>query len=121
MTTDIERIMLERKDFFYQHARDLTQFKATSHNDFDTGHIVERLRASVYGEPLQSGEFNFPDGWYEAFRERWFPKFMLKRKPIKYLTYKQTSYAMYPDLKPSIDSESYYYTEFKGVSGDLYE
>jgi hypothetical protein len=29
-------------------------------------------------------EVKWPENWIEAFRERWFPAWLLRRKPIRY-------------------------------------
>lgn len=99
------QITLERKDFCQAEATDLIHFKYDAHVQYDLKRMVEQLRASIYGQPVQSVEYKHPSDWFQAFKERWYPKWLLKRSPVEYITYKSTDYHMYPDIKPSFEGQ----------------
>lgn len=56
--------------------------------------IIVDFRTLVYGEKIK--EIKYPKDWKEAFKERWFPKWLLKRYPVKY--YRYNFKLIYPDL-----------------------
>ena len=58
--------------------------------------IVIRIRGFVWAEKDELARY--PSNWKEAFKERWFPKWLLKRKPIMYDYIR----ALYPDYNPTI-------------------
>jgi len=47
--------------------------------------MVFQLLHMYYGYEVDRLEFKYPDGWWEALRERWFPKWWLSRWPIQYV------------------------------------
>ena len=49
---NITTIQLKRHDFFYQHAHDLHAFELIQDHDLQTGRLVDRLRAGVFGEVI---------------------------------------------------------------------
>lgn len=56
--------------------------------------IVVQVRQAVYGEELQ--EIKYPADWWQAFKERWFKPWMLKRWPVKHRCYSVR--AFYPKV-----------------------
>jgi hypothetical protein len=56
---------------------------------------IMEIRAEVYGNKLKN--IKYPANWKEAFKERWFPKWLLEKYPVKYKVY--DAWALYPDLK----------------------
>ncbi len=55
-----------------------------------------RMIQYVWGEELQRQEVKYPADWWEAFKERWFPKRMKARWPVKYRTVTLEARALYP-------------------------
>lgn len=47
--------------------------------------MVFQLLHMYYSYEVERLEFKYPDGWWEAFREEWFPKWWLSRWPIQYV------------------------------------
>jgi hypothetical protein len=49
--------------------------------------LVLELEASFWGKTdsktTEGKKFSFPADWWEAFKERWFPKALLKKYPVK--------------------------------------
>lgn len=46
--------------------------------------ICFRLTEELFGKQMTYVEFKWPATWWEAFKERWFPKAWLKWYPVKY-------------------------------------
>jgi hypothetical protein len=56
---------------------------------------VMQLTTIVAGENVK--EIKYPLNWVQAFRERWFPKFILKRWPVRYHSWKIDF--LYPEIE----------------------
>jgi hypothetical protein len=54
-----------------------------------------QITTMVAGERVK--EIKYPLDWWQAFKERWFPKLFLRRWPVKYHTWKVDF--LYPDLE----------------------
>lgn len=55
--------------------------------DLLTRRMIYTLRGSVTGKDkvdTYHRYFRWPENWIEAFKERWFPEFLLRRYPVKY-------------------------------------
>lgn len=48
--------------------------------------MVMQLTGWVTGERIN--EIKYPLDWWEHFRQRWFPKFLLEKYPVKFRIYK---------------------------------
>lgn len=48
--------------------------------------LVYKLEAYIQGLPDHKIKIDeeFPEDWWEAFKDRWFPEWLLKRYPVKY-------------------------------------
>jgi hypothetical protein len=57
-----------------------------------------RVRSFVYGTDKEEEKVTYPKDWWQAFKERWFSRWMLKRWPVRYITVKMSKYAVYPTL-----------------------
>ena len=47
---------------------------------------VWTISFSRYFPAKTLGRFRWPKNWWEAFRERWFPAWLIRRRPIHYTT-----------------------------------
>lgn len=58
-----------------------------------------RIRGYVWSQDAgKSVSFKYPSDWWNAFKERWFKGWLLKKYPVKY-TYKEFQVkATYPEL-----------------------
>ena len=81
--------------------------------DYDYAKKVSRYQLKVYilGENLKkySRHIEYPDGWWQAFKARWFPLWLLQRFPIrkKIFNLDIDVVALYPELsaKTSLPKE----------------
>jgi len=68
------------------------------------GHITAKVRGYVWAEDDAVQRFvrKYPADWWQAFRERWFPRFVLNRWPVVYQELAVAVRAIYPDFRPAI-------------------
>lgn len=45
--------------------------------------MIQEIRGHFWAENPRSISFSFPADWIEAFKNRWFPKWALKKWPVK--------------------------------------
>ncbi len=64
-----------------------------------SGEIVYRVEGHVYGEQ-RSQVVEYPRGWWQAFKLRWFPKFLLTRFPVINTKIKVEFDTVFPDFDP---------------------
>ncbi len=64
--------------------------------DFDA--VGVRFSVMVYGEDLEPITITVPEDWWQAFKQRWFPQFLLKRYPARTVTHTWDVKQMYPDI-----------------------
>lgn len=60
--------------------------------------MILRLTQAVAGEELQRIEANYPADWWQAFRERWLPKWWLALAPVRYNSFELVANGLYPKL-----------------------
>ena len=70
--------------------------------------MILQINGFVWGEKgVKSKVIEYPKDWKEAFKERWFPNFLLKRFPVVYTTHEISFDLIYPNFKPNIPDEKY--------------
>jgi hypothetical protein len=60
--------------------------------------IVIRAIRELYGQ-REELTVEYPADWREAFKERWFPKWALKRWPVMYKVHHIEAQRLFPELK----------------------
>jgi len=58
-----------------------------------------QLTGFIYGERSPETTIQYPSTWWDAFKIRWFNKYLLKKYPAKYTTHHIQFNVMYPDFK----------------------
>ena len=58
------------------------------------------IRGYIWQEKLNHTEIEYPADWWQAFKKRWFPKWLLNRYPVKNILHVIDIAAMYPNYKP---------------------
>ena len=77
--------------------------------------LVVKLEGYVLSENLERYEFEYPRDWWEAFKERWFPAWLLKRYPVLYTKEVVDLQVLYPKLKVSLPEQQRTYRMEKWV------
>lgn len=71
-------------------------------NEIDR-HMTHELRRVVYGIDHPPKHFvRYPCSWYEAFKLRFFPQWLIEKYPIKYNHVEVSLKETYPDFKPTV-------------------
>lgn len=77
-------------------------------DDYVTG-LALSLRSQIWAEKVEevSHTFRTPKTWWEHTKERWFPKWYLKKWPVRYdvTDVRLKRYATFPELKLCKDYE----------------
>lgn len=61
--------------------------------------IIATIEGYVWSMPIQQQEIIYPKDWWQSFKDRFFPRFMLKKFPVKYTRYSIDIRAIYPELR----------------------
>lgn len=63
----------------------LSPLKTDSDKYFDelSKDIIYRTKVFIWQQELDKKTIKYPKDWWEAFKERWFPRWLKKRYPIK--------------------------------------
>jgi len=64
--------------------------------DYVADEISCKIINSVTSQSIEKVEIKYPKDWIQAFKERWFPKFLLNRYPIIYTKKTIDIRALYP-------------------------
>lgn len=72
-------------------------------------HVADELYLgfvkNILGEKTQIQYIKYPKDWWEAFKERWFFDWLLRKFPVKYTEYKIDVELLYPYLQIKIPEE----------------
>ena len=61
----------------------------------------------LYGEKVEDKLIRYPRGWWQAFKERWFTVWMLKRWPVCYVEHHIDIKALYTQFRPQLSKEKF--------------
>jgi hypothetical protein len=68
--------------------------------------MVLEMHTSIATQKVKTLEVKYPDGWWEAFRERWAPAWWIKRHPIRYKRATLDAFALYPEISLGPDGKN---------------
>jgi hypothetical protein len=71
------------------------------------GHIVAKVQGYIWSEQLETWDVKYPSDWWQAFKERWAPKWAKKRWPVEYQYHRYELKALYPEFKVSVPEQKY--------------
>ena len=74
-------------------------FRVSTSQDFDLDALVVKLQCAVWARELDKKMLRFPRDWREAIKERFAPRWVLKRWPVRYAFIDVTAYHSYPELE----------------------
>ena len=67
--------------------------------DRATDDIVLRIEGFVWGKNLDAQEVRYPANWIEAVKERWLPKRIRRRWPVRYTIVRIEARFLYPEAR----------------------
>lgn len=65
------------------------------------------FRSFVWCEPQLPIEIKYPSDWWQAFKQRWFPKWLLRKYPVCETVHIIDRKVVYPDLVISIKDKKH--------------
>lgn len=73
-------------------------------HDYITNHVILLVKGHVWGEleSVQRREISYPRDWWESFKERWFPDWVLSKWPVVYTKVIIDVRAIYPNFRPAM-------------------
>ena len=104
-----KEMILERMKIGLQVALsdELLSPSVTYRDDYFYDSVVFQVRGYVWAEQIEHHDVKYPADWWQAFKERWFNKWMLERWPVRYKIHHIDLKAVFPSLK--IESPEYKY------------
>jgi len=67
--------------------------------DFAFDQLVWAVTSQFAAQKIGESTVTYPADWWQAFKDRWFPGWALKRWPVKFRTFDMTAYQTYPEIK----------------------
>jgi hypothetical protein len=74
-------------------------------DSFIANSIDMRLQGYIWGETGKTETIKYPATWRDAFKERWFPKWLARRYPVNYRVHEIAIRTLYPNFKISMPRE----------------
>jgi hypothetical protein len=71
--------------------------------------MVFKLTAKIAGQQLP--DIKYPADWKQAFKERWFPQWLLKKYPVKYKQFEVKALYPYLAIPPHQEHLTFYVAE----------
>jgi hypothetical protein len=65
----------------------------------DARAVALTITQSIYGQTLEKVEVRYPDGWWQAFKDRWFPGWLKRWRPVRWKYHKLEARALWPKAK----------------------
>jgi hypothetical protein len=60
--------------------------------------IAVGIKAHIWGRTQKKIDVKYPADWKQAFKERWFPKWLRNKYPIRYVEFTVIVRAYFPDF-----------------------
>lgn len=110
------RIRLEKLKIGLQHRVSSYLLSPKVLVDYESSLIDEigiAIKGFIWAEQIERIEIKYPLNWWEAFKDRWFADWMLKRWPVKYKVEVIDVKTLYPNFRPSIPNEASFLALFR--------
>jgi hypothetical protein len=78
------------------------QVEFSLHTSFITESIAMRVKGHIWAEHVDAIDIQYPADWWQAVKERFAPKFVLNRWPVKYTKHRIDVKAAYPGFRPAL-------------------
>ncbi len=77
---------------------------------------VAQLKTYIWAADVGRHEISVPSNWWEAFKERWFSDWLLKKYPVEYTVHIFDVKRTFPDFNVVIPGHEYKLRVFKSES-----
>lgn len=81
--------------------------------EYLAGHLLLKLRGYIWSETLDEWKAEYPADWWQAFKERWFSGWVLKRWPVVYIRKHVKLKVLYPEYKVAMPDDTHRLTLMK--------
>ena len=71
------------------------------------GALALQMSGFVWGQELEAHIFSYPETWWDAFKDRWFPNWLERRFPARMVEKNVHFNVLYPNFKPVLPKERY--------------
>ena len=61
----------------------------------------------VESKNIQEKEVKYPADWWQALKEKWFPKWLLEKYPVEYMHHRLVAKCLYPGFTPAIPDKGF--------------
>ena len=75
--------------------------------DFINNLTTLRIRGYLWGESGETRTISYPLTWWDAFKVRWFPRWLLAKYPANYQHHEITLKTLYPHFRISMPNETF--------------
>lgn len=76
-------------------------------DDFIRNQLTMVVQGYLWGESGPTQTISYPETWWDAFKERWFPQWLLSRYPIRYRHHEISLKTLYPHFRISMPRETH--------------
>jgi hypothetical protein len=104
-TVILEKLKFRVRDMLSREFLDM-QFKVDAESFF-LDRIIVSIRGSIWSTQYQHVEIEYPRDWWQAFKERWFGGWLLRRWPVEYKRHVLDIKALYPNFRPAVPDQEY--------------
>jgi hypothetical protein len=98
----VSQVVLNRLKFYVQHVTSYPAYMQRTECDQYWQSIADTLLTTLHieiaGQTQNLFEKRWPANWWEAFKERWFTKWLLYRYPVVYEYYKVDKQTLFPSI-----------------------
>ena len=71
--------------------------------------IILSIKAYVLADNFKHYEHKYPKDWWQSFKDRWFPKWILRKWPVVYTKIVIDVRALYPEYRPALPKEKFFF------------
>lgn len=74
-------------------------------DDFIRNMTTLRIQGYLWGELGETRTISYPATWWDAVKQRWFPRWLLVRYPTRFQHHEITLKTLYPEFRISMPNE----------------
>jgi hypothetical protein len=101
-------VKLEKIRYAYQEYFSMSLLDVESWIDKIDGGYLLMVRGHVWGEHLETKTIEYPADWFQAFKQRFFPRWLIKYFPINMNVIRIEADVLYPDFRCAFPKEKHF-------------
>jgi hypothetical protein len=105
---DIEKLRIACVAYFSKEMLADVKIRTSEHTTFVCDSLAIQLNATVFAQRLDEQTVEYPADWWQAFKERFFPGWAIRRWPVHRIVKIMRLYGAYdPHCFPVLPEEKY--------------